>query len=49
MDHIGIDVHRRESEICVLAEGGEVIERVAAQDERVQRLRTVPQRSSSRR
>ena len=27
MDHIGIDVHKRESQIYVLAEGGEIIER----------------------
>ena len=27
MDHIGIDLHKRESQICILAEGGEVIER----------------------
>ena len=27
MDHIGIDVHKRESQICILAEGGEVIAR----------------------
>jgi hypothetical protein len=26
MDHIGIDVHKRESQIYILAEGGEVIE-----------------------
>jgi hypothetical protein len=26
MDHIGIDVHKRESQICILAEGGELIE-----------------------
>ena len=24
MDHIGIDVHKRESQICILAEGGEL-------------------------
>jgi transposase len=35
MDHIGIDVHKRESQIYILAEGGEVIE---------QRIRTEPQR-----
>ena len=35
MDHIGIDVHKRESQICILAEGGELIE---------QRLRTEPER-----
>jgi len=35
MDHIGIDVHKRESQICILGEGGEVIER---------RIRTEPQR-----
>jgi hypothetical protein len=34
MDHIGIDVHKRESQICILAEGeGELIE---------QRIRTAP-------
>jgi transposase len=27
MDHIGIDVHKKESQICILAEGGELIER----------------------
>ena len=27
MEHIGIDVHKKESPICLLAEGGEVIER----------------------
>ena len=26
MDHIGIDVHKKESQICILAEGGELIE-----------------------
>ena len=26
MDHIGIDVHKRESQMYILAEGGEVIE-----------------------
>jgi transposase len=35
MDHTGIDVHKRESQIYVLAEGGEVIE---------QRIRTEPER-----
>src|SRR6266545_1193829 len=35
MDHIGIDVHKRESQICILAEGGEVVE---------QRIRTEPER-----
>jgi len=35
MDHIGIDVHKRESQIYILAEGGEVVE---------QRLRTEPER-----
>ena len=35
MDHIGIDVHKRESQICILAEGGELIE---------QRIRTEPER-----
>ena len=35
MDHIAIDVHKRESQICILAEGGELIE---------QRIRTEPER-----
>src|SRR5574342_571425 len=35
MDHIGIDVHKKESQICLLAEGGELIE---------QRIRTEPKR-----
>jgi hypothetical protein len=35
MDHIGIDVHKRESQICLLAEGGELMER---------RIRTEPER-----
>ena len=26
MDHIGIDVHKRETQIYILAEGGEVVE-----------------------
>ncbi len=37
MDHIGIDVHKRDSQIYILAEGGEIIER---------RIRT-PSRSAS--
>jgi hypothetical protein len=35
MDHIGIDVHKKESQICILAEGGELIE---------ERIRTAPER-----
>ena len=35
MDHIGIDVHKKESQICILAEGGELIE---------PRIRTEPER-----
>ncbi len=27
MDYVGIDVHKKESQICILAEGGELIER----------------------
>ena len=27
MEHIGIDVHKAQSQICILAEGGELIER----------------------
>ena len=26
MDHIGIDLHKKESQICILAEGGELLE-----------------------
>ena len=35
MDDIGIDVHKRESQIYIRAEGGEVVE---------QRIRTEPER-----
>ena len=35
MDHIGIDVHKRESQFCILADGGEIVE---------QRIRTEPER-----
>jgi transposase len=35
MDHIGIDVHKKESQICILAKGGELLE---------QRIRTEPER-----
>ena len=35
MDHIDIDVHKRESQICILAEGGAMIE---------QRIRTERER-----
>ncbi len=35
MEHIGIDVHKKESQICLLADGGELIE---------QRIRTEPER-----
>jgi transposase len=35
MDHIGIDVHKKESQICILAEGGKLLE---------QRIRTEPER-----
>ncbi len=35
MDHIGMDVHKKECQICILAEGGELIE---------QRIRTEPER-----
>ena len=35
MDPIGIDVHKKESQICILAEGGELIEqRVCTEPER---------------
>jgi transposase len=35
MDHIGIDLHKKDSQMCILAEGGELIER---------RIRTDPHR-----
>jgi hypothetical protein len=35
MEHIGIDVHKRESQICIVAEGGELLG---------QRIRTEPER-----
>ena len=35
MEHIGIDVHKKESQLCILTEGGELIER---------RVRTEPRR-----
>jgi class 3 adenylate cyclase len=37
MEHIGIDVHKRETQICILTEGGELIER---------RVRTLAERFS---
>ncbi len=36
MEHLGIDVHKKESQICILGEGGELIER---------RIRTEPERA----
>jgi hypothetical protein len=27
MDHVGIDVHKKDRQICIVAEGGELIER----------------------
>jgi transposase len=40
MEHIGIDVHKRESQVCVLGEGGEVVleRRIATQRERLAEL-----------
>ncbi len=40
MEHIGIDVHKRESQVCVLGEGGEVVleRRIATQRERLTEL-----------
>src|SRR5262245_16403863 len=35
MDHIGIDVHKKESQLCIRSEGGELVE---------QRIRTTPER-----
>jgi hypothetical protein len=42
MDHIGIDVHKRESQIYMLAEGGEVVE------QRIVRAAIIPWRNISR-
>ena len=43
MEYVGIDLHKKESQICLLTETGEVIERGAVRpDAGVQRLRTVP-------
>ena len=38
MDHIGLDVHKRERQIYILADGGEVME---------QRIRTDPSASTT--
>jgi transposase len=40
MEYIGIDVHKRESQVCVLGEGGEVVleRRIATQRERLAEL-----------
>ena len=38
MDHIGIDVHKEESQICILGERGKLSE---------QRIRTTPERFRS--
>jgi hypothetical protein len=35
MDHLGIDVHKRESQICILAEGGELPELMPSRVSRV--------------
>lgn len=36
MDHLGIDVHKKDSQMCILAEGGELIEhRIRTEPERV--------------
>ena len=35
MDHIGMDVHKKESQLCILTEAGELIER---------RVRSEPER-----
>lgn len=35
MDHVGIDVHKKESQVCILTEEGEVVEaRIATTRER---------------
>ena len=47
MDHIGIDVHRRESQICIITEDGEVIEqRIRTTRDRYQA--TLGERSAAR-
>jgi len=40
MGHIGIDVRKRESQICILAEGSEIVD---------QRIRTEPERFAAAR
>lgn len=27
MEHVGVDVHKKESQVCILQEGGELMER----------------------
>ena len=44
MDHIAVDVHKRESQLCILAEGGELIERwIRTEPERVTAVLGNPQ------
>ena len=40
MEYIGIDVHKRDSQVCILGEGGEVVleQRVRTQQERLGEL-----------
>ena len=42
MDHIGIDVHKRESQIYILAEGGEVITTHRSLPSRPHRIYALP-------
>ncbi len=39
MEHVGIDVHKNQSQICIIAESGELIERRIVTDRK--RLREV--------
>jgi len=42
MDHIGIDVHKKESQIYILTEGGELLAqriRTERRDDRIRRAR----------
>lgn len=39
MDHVGIDVHKKESQVCILTEEGEVVEvRIATTRERLREV-----------
>jgi hypothetical protein len=50
MDHIGIDVHKRDSQIYILAQGGEVVEqRIRTEAERFAAVLASSSRTRTRR